>query len=92
MKQSTTLTASLGHSSPLAILQRLKTWGLSLHQAADRLALRLTVGVPPQEMEDAALQVMGAARKAEALLGERAAALAAVTAEHERKQAEARTP
>ena len=43
-------------------------------------------------MEDAALQVMEAARAAEALLGERAAALAAVTAEHERKQAEARTP
>lgn len=43
-------------------------------------------------MEDAALKVMEAARTAEALLGERAAALAAVTAEHERKQAEARTP
>ena len=46
----------------------------------------------PQEVEDAALQVMEAARAAEALLGERAAALAAVTAEHERKQAEASTP
>ena len=43
-------------------------------------------------MEDAALQVMEAARTAETLLGRRAAALAAVTAEHERKQAEARTP
>lgn len=43
-------------------------------------------------MEDAALQVMETARKAEALLGERADALAAVTAEHERKQAEARAP
>lgn len=47
---------------------------------------------PSQEMEDAALQVMEAARAAEALLGKRAAALAAVTAEHERKQAEARPP
>lgn len=41
-------------------------------------------------MEDAALKVMEAARAAEGMLAERAAALAAVTAEYERKQAEAR--
>ncbi len=45
-----------------------------------------------QEMEDAALAVVEASRRAEGALAMRAAALAAATAEHERKQAEARSP
>jgi hypothetical protein len=43
-------------------------------------------------MEDAALAVVEASRRAEGALATRAAALAAATAEHERKQAEARSP
>ena len=43
-----------------------------------------------QELDDQALEVMQAAKAAEELLARKAAALAGIRAEHERKQKEAR--